>query len=147
MVRAAYKANTTHVKVKFLGSLPGESHSEAITPLGTWGIDMVKYSAGSNEAAGYGCDPRWLVTNPGEHTPDSEFRTKGDAVNYIAMRVNAVVNRTYDFGDSGRYAVVEVRGNGFGVRDVVTGENVMEGISSRYAARYQVQRMWAELIA
>ena len=141
------KANTSRVKVKFLGSLPGESHSEAITPLGTWGIDMVKYTAGSNEAAGYGCEPRWLVTNPGDHTPDSEFRTKSDAIDYIALQVNAAVCRTYDFGDSGRYAAVEVRGNGFGVRDVVTGENVMEGLSSRYAARFHVQRMWAELIA
>ena len=141
------KANTSHVKVKFLGCLPGESHSEAVTPLGTWGIDMVQYSAGSFEAAGYGCEPRWFVTSPGEVVPDSEFRTKGDAIDYIALQVNAAVCRTYSFGDSGRYAAVPVRDNGFGVRDVVTGENVVEGISSRYAARDLVTRMWADLIA
>lgn len=140
------KANTAHVKVKFLGSLPGESHSEAITPLGTYGVDMVKYSAGSFEAAGFGCEPRWFVTNPGEDRPDSEFRTKSDAIDYIALQVNSAVCRTYDFGDSGRYAVVKCVGGGFAVRDVVTGENVMEDLSSRYSARFHVTRLWNELI-
>ena len=135
------------VTVKFIGALHGESHSEVITPLGTYGVDMVQYSAGSFEAAGYGCAPRWMVTDPGEHIPDSEFGTKRDAVAYIKLQVRDMVTTEHPFGDTPRFLAVAPPWKGsFAVLDRVTNEYVAEGFNSRYAARYKAEQLWSELI-
>lgn len=91
------------VIVRYLGSLPGESHYEVHTPMGTWGVDMVQYTAGSFEAAGYGTRPRWMVTSPGENTPDSQFDRKRDAVAYVALLVDESLEK--NGGDAVRMAV------------------------------------------
>lgn len=91
------------ITVRRLGSLPGESHYEAHTPMGTWGVDMIQYTAGSFEAAGYGTRPRWVVTTPGENVPDSQFDRKRDAVAYVAFIVNEELDK--NDGDAARMAV------------------------------------------
>lgn len=91
------------VIVRYIGSLPGESHYEVHTPMGTWQVDMVQYSAGSYEGSGYGTAPRWMVTTPGEDRPDSEFQLKRDAVAYIATIVDEELDRTG--GDAVQVAV------------------------------------------
>lgn len=70
--------------VRHLGSLPGESHYEIHTPMGTWELDMVKPS----HDAGYGLAARWFITTPGEYTPDSQFDRKRDAVAYVTLLVD-----------------------------------------------------------
>ena len=91
------------VIVRYIGSLPGESHYEVHTPMGTWQVDMVKYSAGSYEGSGYGTAPRWMVTTPGEDRPDSAFDRKRDAVAYITAIVDEELDK--NGGDAVQIAV------------------------------------------
>lgn len=90
------------VIVRRIGSLPGESHYEVDTPMGTWQVDMVQYAAGSYEGAGYGTAPRWMVTTPGEDRPDSVFDRKRDAVAYITVLVDDELAR--NGGDAAQVA-------------------------------------------
>lgn len=87
------------ITVRLLGTLPGESHYEIHTPMGTWKLDMVKPS----HDAGYGLAPRWFLTTPGEYTPDSQFDRKRDAVAYVTLLVDEELGR--NGGDDVRVAV------------------------------------------
>jgi len=91
------------VIVRRIGSLPGESHYEVDTPMGTWQVDMVQYEAGSFEGSGYGTAPRWMVTTPGEDRPDSVFDRKRDAVAYITVLVDEEIAK--NGGDAAQVAV------------------------------------------
>lgn len=87
------------ITVRHLGALPGESHYEVHTPMGTWQLDMVKPSYD----AGYGLAPRWVLTTPGEYNPDAQFDRKRDAVAYVTLLVNEELDKNSD--DAVRMAV------------------------------------------
>jgi hypothetical protein len=88
------------ITVRHLGALPGESHYDVHTPMGTWQVDMVRYSGMA--AAGYGTAPHWMVTTPGEDRPDAKFERKRDAVAYITTLVDEDLDK--NGGDAARIA-------------------------------------------